>query len=212
MKQNPLLHLWSLGVEEQFYIFWPFLISLLLNRFRSRAFKLLLGYAILSFIFNFIVSLINPKFDFYFPFCRFWQMAVGGIISLSFLNVTKLYAHVLSVAGLLTIFTSAYLLSEQNIYPGWWSLFPTLAAAAIIISGTESIVNKSILSNRLIVFVGKISYSFYIWHWPLLVFSRLLYPPGSEHLLGRTWFIVLLSIVISISSYFLVENTIRFRK
>lgn len=98
------------------------------------------------------------------------------------------------------------------MYPGWWVLFPTLAAAAIIQSGTDSIVNKYILSNKAMVFVGKISYSLYLWHWPLLVFSHILYPQGSTSIFGKIWFIVVLSVAMSFLSYFLVENPIRFRK
>lgn len=186
---------------------------MLLNRFRFRAFQLLSGYAILSFVLNIVVVYISAKFDFYFPFCRFWQMAVGGLLAFKPINIQNpLYTHALSAFGLLTILLAACFLSEYNLYPGWWALLPTLAAAAIIQSGTGSIVNKHILSNKAMVFIGKISYSLYLWHWPLLVFSRILYPQGSTSIFGKIWFIVLLSVAMSLLSYFLVENPIRFRK
>lgn len=82
---NPLLHLWSLGVEEQFYIFWPCLISICLNKLKNRALLGLSFYTVLSFIIGIVCVFYNTKFAFYFPLCRFWQMAVGGLIS--YLNV-----------------------------------------------------------------------------------------------------------------------------
>ena len=212
MKTNPLLHLWSLGVEEQFYLFWPFLITLLLTKFQSRAFYLLSAYAVLSFVLNIVAIYINAKFSFYFPFCRFWQMAVGGLLVFRTTKVmNSFYAHALSTVGLIAIMGAAYFLSEINLYPGWWALFPTLASVAIISSGSDSIGNK-LLSNRVMVFFGKISYSLYLWHWPLLVFSRILFPPGSDSLLAQTWFILVVSVAMSLLSYFLVENPIRLRK
>ena len=140
-------------------------------------------------------------------------MAVGGLLVFRTTKViNSFYAHALSTVGLIAIMGAAYFLSEINLYPGWWALFPTLASVAIISSGSESVGNKYLLSNRVMVFFGKISYSLYLWHWPLLVFSRILFPPGSDSLLAQTWFIVLISVAMSLLSYFLVENPIRFRK
>ena len=137
IKTNPLLHLWSLGVEEQFYIFWPLLITIMLSKFRYQAQKLLLGYTILSLVLNIIASYLNPKFDFYFPFCRFWQMAVGGLLTYNSINISNLKsANFLSTLGLMAILLSAYFLSERNVYPGWWSIFPTMGSALIIMSST----------------------------------------------------------------------------
>lgn len=140
-------------------------------------------------------------------------MAIGGLLAFKAIKLSnQLFIHALSAIGLITIIIASFLLSEANLYPGWWALFPTLASAAIIQSGPDSIVNKHILSNRGMVFFGKISYSLYLWHWPLLVFSRILFPEGSDSILAQTWFVVLLSVVMSLLSYFLVENPIRFKK
>lgn len=148
VKTNPLLHLWSLGVEEQFYIFWPFVITLILTKFRSSAFGILSGYTVLSFIFNLIAGYISAKFDFYFPFCRFWQMAVGGLLALKGIKISdRFYANALSALGLFIIISASFFLSELNLYPGWWALLPTFAAAAVILAGADSVCNKHILSN-----------------------------------------------------------------
>ena len=192
---------------------WPFFISLILNEFRSRSFHLLATYTILSFILNIVVAYISVKFDFYFPLCRFWQTAIGGLLAFQAFNIKKkIYVHVLSVAGLITIIISSLFLSEHSFYPGWFALFPTLASASIIMAGNDSIINKYILSNKVLTFIGKISYSLYLWHWPLLVFSKIIYPHGSESHLSKTWVIVLLSVAISIFSYFFIENPLRIRK
>ena len=187
-----------------FYIFWPFLITIILTKFKSQSFQLLSVYTVLSFILNIIVVYFSAKFDFYFPFCRFWQMSIGGLMAFKNIKIQKQLGNALSIIGLMLIIIASFFLSENNLYPGWWALCPTLAAAAIMQSGSDSIVNKQILSNKVMIFIGKISYSLYLWHWPLLVFSRILYPEGSDSILGKTWFIVLLSVVMSILSYFLV--------
>lgn len=186
VKTNPLLHLWSLGVEEQFYIFWPLLITIILTKFESKALRILSAYTALSFILNIVAVYVSPKFAFYFPFCRFWQMAVGGLLAFKIIKVgdNPFYANALSVFGLTTILIASYFLSEFNLYPGWWALLPTLASAAVILAGPESIGNKYLLRNKLMVFVGKVSYSLYLWHWPLLVFSKAFYPKDSDLLLA----------------------------
>jgi len=88
-------------------------------------------------------------------------------------------------------------------------LIPTLASASIIQAGNESYFNKHILSNRIVVFVGKISYPMYMWHWPLLVFSRYLYPPGSTSIFSNLHFIIAITVIISILTYFFFENPVR---
>lgn len=112
IKVNPLLHLWSLGVEEQFYIFWPFLISILSKRFVSRAFHCLLAFTIMSFTLNVVCAYVNVKYDFYFPFCRFWQMAVGGLMAFKSANIkNKNIANLISLIGITAIIFSAFFLN-----------------------------------------------------------------------------------------------------
>ena len=98
------------------------------------------------------------------------------------------------------------------MFPGFWALIPTLSAAAIIQAGPEPFVNKYILSSKLFVFIGKISYPLYLWHWPLLVFSRFFYPEGSKSIYANLYFVILITIVLSIVTYYIVENPIRRRK
>ena len=212
-QQNPLLHLWSLGVEEQFYIVWPWILTILLSRFKSRAFLLLSVFTLASFAFSIASIYQNAKFAFYFPVCRFWQMSVGGLIALRNIRLAhRTLNHVLSVVGTASILVTVWILQEKSLFPGWWALVPTLASAAILQAGPEALVNKHVLSSRLFVFIGKVSYPLYLWHWPLLVFSAYLYPAGSGSIFADTYFLLALALVLSIVTYYAVENKIRFRK
>jgi peptidoglycan/LPS O-acetylase OafA/YrhL len=188
------------------------LITITLTKFKSKALHILLAYTAFCFVLNIIAVKVSAQFAFYFPFCRFWQMAVGGVLAFKPIKVTNsLYTNALSLIGLATILIGSYFLSEFYLYPGWWAILPTLASAAIILAGPDSFANKYFLGNKAMVFIGKISYSLYLWHWPLLVFSRSLFPIGT-YLHDYIWFIVLLAFIFSIASYFLVENPIRFSK
>lgn len=180
IKENPLLHLWSLGVEEQFYIVWPWLITLILSRFHNATSSLLLAFTLTSFAFSIAAVYLNVKFAFYFPVCRFWQMSIGGLIAYLKIKIkNKLIVDLMSVSGTLAIVTVVWILNEKSLFPGWWALIPTIASALILQAGPDAIVNKHILSSTVFVFIGKISYPLYLWHWPLLVFSAHIFPPGS---------------------------------
>ena len=110
---NPLLHLWSLGVEEQFYIFWPCLIALGIKVFQKRTFLILASYTVFSFIFSIVSVYKNPKFAFYFPICRFWQMAIGGLIAYFSYKITNTKINnALSITGLSAILITAWTIND----------------------------------------------------------------------------------------------------
>jgi peptidoglycan/LPS O-acetylase OafA/YrhL len=167
-------------------------------------------YTVFSFIFSIVCVYKIPKFAFYFPLCRFWQMAIGGLVAYFSLKIqnTKI-VNALSIVGTSSILITVWIINEQSLFPGFWALIPTLASAAIIQAGSEPFINKHILSSKIFVFVGKISYPMYLWHWPLLVFSRYLYPPGSRSILSNIYFMIFLTVCLSIATYYLIENPIR---
>ena len=172
----------------------------------------MLSYTIISFVSSIICVYVSTKYSFYLPVCRFWQMSVGGIISYLNVNIeNKLINNALSLLSVFSIMTAVWIIDENSLFPGYWALIPTLGAACIIQTGNESFFNKYILSSKPFVFIGKISYSLYLWHWPLLVFSRILYPEGSKSIFAKPEVMVLIALILSIVSYYLVENPFRFR-
>jgi peptidoglycan/LPS O-acetylase OafA/YrhL len=156
---------------------------------------------------------INPTFSFYFPFCRFWQMSVGGLIAYkSSKKYTFYISNGFSLLALVSICVTVWNLTEKNLFPGFWALIPTISAALIILAGNQSLFNKYVLSSVPFVFIGKISYPLYLWHWPLVVFSEMFYPEGSTSIFANKFFALLLAVVLSILTYYLVETPLRFRK
>ena len=129
-----------------------------------------------SFFFNLFYSRKDPTFNYYFPLCRFWEMAMGGLLSVINLNLnSKLLTNFLGFFGLFSILFSAFYINEADYYPGYIGLIPTIGTVALIIAGKNSIINYYVLSTRVFTFIGKISFPMYLWHWPLLVFARIIY-------------------------------------
>ncbi|KAF0699643.1 hypothetical protein As57867_009749, partial [Aphanomyces stellatus] len=184
VKSNPLLHLWSLGVEEQFYIFWPFFVSLLAKLSFRKAIAAQLVVLTLSFSLN--VSMLGyhgtNKVAFYFPLCRFWQMSMGGLLAYlanqpPVASSTKAWLpSVQSYAGLLMVLLGFACIDESSVFPGFWALLPSCGASLLIAAGPSAPFNAYILSSSPMVFLGKISYALYLWHWPLLVFANTRFP------------------------------------
>jgi peptidoglycan/LPS O-acetylase OafA/YrhL len=132
-------------------------------------------------------------------------MSVGGLLAYFNFEVINPYLSNMysSVAVLVISLSSWFFISERSLFPGWWALLPTLSAVLIIL-GRHSHINRFVLANKVSVFIGKISYPLYLWHWPFLVFSRLLYPSGSTSIFADTSVVVLLSVVFSVITYLLV--------
>lgn len=200
-EYEPLLHMWSLAVEEQYYIIFP-IILLLMAKFVKQKLVLLLGVIfILSFIFS-VTSVENDSHRaFFVTEGRVWELLIGSFIALNvFPSVkNKVVNNVCSIVGLILILSSIFLFTKETLFPGLSALLPTLGAAFIIYSGIEDssdlIVNK-LLSSKAMVFVGVISYSLYLWHWPLIVFAK--------HLLIRPMFLhetVLLLVLMGMVSF-----------
>ena len=182
-EQKPLLHLWTLGVEEQFYLIFP-LICIVFYRAKSRwalpiAF---LAIAIISMALN--VVFINRYTDtvFFLPFSRFWELFVGAGLSLCLQRnlLVPWESHLLAkwrtgigLLGLVALAVSIFGINQEDLFPGWWALLPTLGAALVIAAGESSWANRHILSFKPAVFVGLISYPLYLWHWPILSFLNI---------------------------------------
>lgn len=180
--RKPLLHLWSLGVEEQFYLFWP--CCLLLIHRKWWASQALAAFMLFSFTANVLLAPGHGSAVFYLPFTRLWQLLLG-YAALRFTR--SCYAERVTGAsslcaamGIVLIAGSAFLINGAANYPSWRGLFPTFGAALVMVAGGNTWVNRRVLSSRPFVLVGLISYPLYLWHWPLLSFATILARPTAQ--------------------------------
>ncbi|HEX7867156.1 MAG TPA: acyltransferase family protein [Variovorax sp.] len=174
-ETKPLLHLWSLGIEEQFYIFWPLLLGLAWRKGWPIV-RIVLAVAAVSFVVNVTTVHPLPAASFYSPASRFWELMVGGILACMRLKPPTPSAwrsHAQSVLGVGLIVLGLVMIRSNKAFPGWWALLPTLGAVSCIAAGPNGVLNKYLLSNRVMVWIGLISYPLYLWHWPLLAFVRV---------------------------------------
>jgi peptidoglycan/LPS O-acetylase OafA/YrhL len=207
-ETKPLLHLWSLAIEEQFYIFWPLILAFSIRRVAST--WTIVAIAVASFSFNLATLEMEPLTAFYSPFSRFWELMIGGMLAQGLRarpQWFEKYRQLRSIAGLVLIGFSIVTFARWVPYPGWRALLPTIGAFLVISAGPDAWLNRLALSNRLAVWFGKISYPLYLWHWPLLsfVFMRESNAPSDALRLA----IVGLSIVLAWMTYRFVEQPIR---
>ncbi|MDR2852050.1 MAG: acyltransferase [Burkholderiaceae bacterium] len=177
-----LLHLWSLSIEEQFYIVWPLLLGLALWR-KWPVLPVLAVIALVSFLINVgLVTTGHASAAFYAPPARAWELMAGGMLACLRLHTFKpwlpwspaLRSHVQSIAGVALIVLGLVFIRDGQAFPGWWALLPVLGAVLCIAAGPGGWLNRVLLAWRPMVWVGLISYPLYLWHWPLLAFARLL--------------------------------------
>ncbi len=173
---KPLLHTWSLAVEEQFYIFFPLLLVFISKAVKKQYLLILLSLGVLSFLYSVMLVEKNPSAAFYWFPARAWELFIGAILSIyKFQKIeNRAIRELISISGLAMIFYSVIFFTEETKFPGFSALLPTLGTAMIIFSGEggKSLVSN-VLSLRPIVFVGLISYSLYLWHWPVIVYTKL---------------------------------------
>jgi peptidoglycan/LPS O-acetylase OafA/YrhL len=184
-EEEPLVHLWSLAVEAQFYLAWPLTLVVLPAR-RQQLVALLLVLCA-SFAAGLVMADDSQIRAYYLPQFRFWQLALGGLLALAahnkdwarplqrFLGKWKAKASDIAAGcGLGLIAFAALGFSDRLAYPGWWALVPTLGAALVIGAGGDAFANRRLLASRPLVSIGLISYALYLWHWPLLSFRNIL--------------------------------------
>ncbi|MBZ9851953.1 acyltransferase [Mesorhizobium sp. CA14] len=170
----PLLHLWSLGVEEQFYLVWPALLLSCARIAPGRQLPvaaLIAGVALASFSIGLYLVAVDPKEAFYLPFCRAWELALGALLVFAPPIERRVVAETSGLIGLCLMGASIVWLSPSQPFPGLGALAPALGAALLIWPRRPSAVS-TLLASTPLRSTGKISYSFYLWHWPILVFFR----------------------------------------
>ena len=208
---KPLLHLWSLGIEEQYYLIWPLLLMLFYRLGRRRLALVILLGALVSFAINVAIVRSHPWAAFYSPMTRFWELMIGSIAACLYQERSESASNTaLAVVGALLLAAALVMTREHYPFPGWWALLPTVGAACIIFAGPHTAVNRAI-ANPAFVYIGLISYPLYLWHWPLLTFARI----AHDGELPPAWLrfvILVVSVILADLTYRLVERKIRFRK
>ena len=224
---SPLLHYWSLSVEEQFYLAWPLLLSLTLFglawvRRRSaggREGRLLwlIGLATAcSFVYSIHLTATNPTTAYYSPFTRAWELGLGATLAVGAAKLTRLPGPVkvmLGWSGVAAIAVAAVVFSASTPFPGSAALLPTVGAAGAIVAGmverTPRLAVARLLSLRPMLAVGDRSYALYLWHWPVLILAA----EYAGHALSLTEKLELMlgAFLLSCISYALIENPIRQR-
>jgi len=171
---QPLLHTWSLGVEEQFYILFPLLLVMIRRWFPQRLRPAIIGISVVSFIAACLTVRSHAIAAFFFAPLRAWELLIGTIVSQKYLPSLRgsLARNLASSIGLLLILVPGWKYNDLTVFPGWTALPPCLGAAMIIAAGeTGSSLVGRLLAWRPIAFIGLISYSLYLWHWPIIVFQ-----------------------------------------
>ncbi len=232
-EAKPLLHLWSLGIEEQFYVAWPLLLWVV-ARFRLNALTAILVVATISFALNIVGIGHDAVATFYSPQTRWWELLTGAALAYGFIRKESLSRNLdrlrsllgtvlfdppvripatalrngASSIGLAAIVGGFWMINGTRSFPGYWALLPTLGAALLISAGPAAWINRNILSARILVWFGLISYPLYLWHWPLLSFLKIV--EGQTTALGARIGAVASAILLAWLTYRLVERPLRF--
>jgi peptidoglycan/LPS O-acetylase OafA/YrhL len=207
----PMLHTWSLGVEEQFYFIWPslLLMALLFRRRRAAAIAIAATICIASFVCGELTNVAAQKFSYYMLPARAGELMVGALLALGTKRIAagssspRALAEVFAIAGMALVVGSLYLLNDTSRFPGINALYPCLGAAMLMMAGgMGSRIVAIVLTPRPIVFIGLISYSLYLWHWPVLAFVRYFYGTVDG---ARAWTAVIAMLGLAVASYRYVE-------
>ena len=210
---KPLLHTWSLAVEEQFYLFWPLFLWVGIRLFRNHLLAVTAVIIAVSFAISAVGAVFEPTATFYLVHTRTWELLLGATVALGAFTRTlgPLSRNLLCTTGLILIAVSALTIQSDMPFPGILALPACLGALLVIIAGRDGdSIPGRVLSWKPIVFVGLISYSLYLWHWPLIVFQRnyaLLLTGGTE----RTQKIVIIawSLAAGAISWWFIEQPYR---
>jgi peptidoglycan/LPS O-acetylase OafA/YrhL len=213
-EMNPLLHLWTLSVEEQFYFFWPLVLLIVVGKKHLWRKSLIVAIACISFIGCVVLTSIHREQAFFLMPTRSWEFMCGaGLAVFHFRNLRehKPFGFLIALLGALSLLYSLFLLEDVSQFPGILALYPVVGAAFLILAGMVWSKNPItlILKVSLLTYIGRISYVWYLWHWPVLVFvrSRTLY----ERHLDNDLVAVAASLLLAVLTHRYVEMPLRRR-
>lgn len=212
---KPLLHLWSLGVEEQFYILFP-VLAWGLWRWRAALLPVVVGLALLSFFAGVAKLEKNPSAVFYIPQYRFWEILFGSLIAYFSIFHARTFARLressvmpglCALLGMALLLASVLLINEERAFPGYWALMPVSGSALMIIAGPRAWLNRVLMANPLLVWIGLISYPLYLWHWVVITYVRII--SADELSVPVGLLAVLASVLLAFLTFRYVESPIR---
>ncbi|MEO8576175.1 MAG: acyltransferase family protein [Gemmatimonadales bacterium] len=217
---KPLLHLWSLAVEEQFYILWPVTLLLVWKTKRNVRWTLI-AIVEISFIVNmWQVRHSGGPAAFYLPLSRFWEILAGSLwyhiesgddwLARKWRGLSPRILDAMSVAGVLLIGVTLAIAHPGDLWPSWQGVIPIVGTILLLASGPTGLVNRLILSHPLMVGLGLISYPLYLWHWPLIVMGKLVFENAVPKLF--TYAVIPISLALATATYLYIEKPIRFGK
>lgn len=210
-EQNPLLHLWSLCIEEQFYLLFP-VVFLMAERLKLNRLKVVVAIIAASFLLNIWMVSENATATFYLPATRFWEMAIGSFLAVVVLN--KNWLHSLATwmphcaaLGLTMIFFGVFLIDKSMLFPGWVALIPSVGTGFVLLASQKNFFNMP-LSWSWMVWVGKISFPMYLWHYPIFSYMRIY--ESSEPSTDTKLIAIIFIVGLSWLTYRFIEYPIRF--
>ena len=231
---KPLLHLWSLGIEEQFYLLWPLVLWLVWRR-KFNVLSVIVLLLAVSFAANLYRIGRAPTAVFYSPHTRFWELLAGSLLAWLVVNRSSVAENlrqkcdcllarviyreapvndgrtldnVLSVAGFALLVFGFWKITSATPFPGAWAAVPVAGAFLVIAAGQRAWLNRVLLANRVAVFFGLISFPLYLWHWPLLAFARII--EGGTPARSVRIAAVLAAIVLATLTWRFIERPLRF--
>ncbi|HKN30032.1 MAG TPA: acyltransferase family protein [Roseiarcus sp.] len=208
---KPLLHLWSLSIEEQFYLVWSVLLLAVFKLNGRLLPSVILGIFVASFVYCVVLTPINPVGAFYLPWTRAWELALGALLAyreVFFLRQwpypSRRLADIGAGLGVALIVVGYLFLSEAEPFPGWRAAIPT-AGCALVIAHPGSFAGEVALGNRVAAFFGLISYPLYLWHWPLFAFAHTW--PGVIPTSGMMFALAAVAAALAALTYRLIETS-----
>ncbi|UVK93510.1 acyltransferase [Pseudomonas atacamensis] len=194
---KPLLHTWSLAVEEQYYIFFPLLMAVLVRYFRHWRW-MLLGLLLISFGLNIAWIEHKPEFTFFALPTRAWELLCGAMLAVMPAPrqaVRPWLYQMVGIAGLAAVLVAVFTFDRSTVFPGWAALLPVLGTTALIWSGAQGPSWAArLLSLRPLVWIGLLSYSLYLWHWPIYVYANAISIDGIQPLEALAWIALALAL------------------
>ena len=214
---KPLLHTWSLAVEEQYYLFFPILVMIIWNLGKKWMILLISLIGLVSLVFAQIASYESPSANFYLLPTRIWELVLGVLSAFYLFNkppgfniLNKNTSDILSILGLGMIVFSVFIFNKFTPFPSFYSLLPTIGTLLIILFATKNTRVGKVLSFSPLVGVGLISYSLYLWHQPLLAFGRIRNLGTLSN--SETFFLIGISFILAFISWKYLEKSFRNRK